>query len=171
MLKGLVLRTGNRLRTELNCNWSYRTVGPGLTTSWGSPVLGFHSHQHLLEPLRTGLNWFSTGLMVLKKYMDVFTYLVYKKIGHAQMKRVKSQLFKYPNMSTDQLYLFAWSWHFHLCVFDTFTCFVYIFTLICNLLPQLATHVQPTPTFTTTLQLHSEGEQGPNDDRCHLDPR
>ena len=40
--------------------------------------------------------------------------------------------------------------HFHLHAFDAFICFIYIFTLICTVLPQLATHIQPTPTFTTT---------------------
>ena len=82
------------------------------------------------------------------------------------MKRVKSELFKYSNISTDHLSLFAWS---HAFIYEPFTCFVYMFIPICTILPQaqmppttLVTHHQhqcpppplspaaPTPTMSQT---------------------
>ena len=49
-------------------------------------------------------------------------------MGHTQMKRVKSKLFKYSNISMDHLSLFAWS---HAFIYMVFTCFIYIFVLYC----------------------------------------
>ena len=54
-------------------------------------------------------------------------------MGHTQIKWVKSELFKYCNMSMDHLYLFAWShalvytffktiYNFHLCIYIYLYC-------------------------------------------------
>ena len=75
VLKGPVLRTRNRPKIELDCNQSYWTNGPSSTACQSGLVLNFHFHQHLLELLRTGLNWFSTGLTVSKLEHNLYNYL------------------------------------------------------------------------------------------------
>ena len=66
-------------------------------------------------------------------------------MGHTRMKRAKSELFKYSNISTDHLSLFAWSYAF---IYVAFTCFIYMFIPICTVLPQAPTlptsHTPPT---------------------------
>jgi hypothetical protein len=49
--------------------------------------------------------------------------------------------------------------HFHLCVFDTFTLFVYMFTLICMALPQPAMQLTSLPPPTTTRMRNKVGSK------------
>ena len=89
-----------------------------------------------------------------------------------QMKRVKSELFKYSNISMDHLSPFAW---LHAFIYMPFTCFVYMFIPICTILPQApmlnaAYHLCQPPTTNTANanawpQLgHVTNKMGPNDD-------
>ena len=58
VLEGPVIKTTKRPITELNCNWSHKTVVLGYTWHGSNPVTSYTKSCQTLRLTKTGYNWF-----------------------------------------------------------------------------------------------------------------
>ena len=161
-------------------NQSYTTDGPGSTSCAAGPVVGSHSHWHLLGPSRTGLNQFSTRLTVhkieYKKYIsniyNNITIYIPKSGAHPNEKGWKWSVY-IVQCKHGPFVPICMAMCFRLCVFNVFTSFVYMFSFICTAVPRISTsRPLPDPPWPQLGMGPKQcTKQGPNDRWMSFGPR